>query len=190
MHTLFHAFALPDVAGFLTSQAVPPPGRSEGGENGASSGFKIIPVGVFYLNLRGDYKGGGTRDEILAEAHESRRKAYRHTGRFDAGALDQLDRIRARDQFSYQLKKDGSLYANSTEALPRAEFEKLLDGVEAQLCRLGERIFAGDAQVDPYRKGKQTPCEYCDFQAACRIDKWTHAYRPLRPAANRDSSAG
>ena len=54
---------------------------------------RLIPAGVFYVNLRGEYKGGGTRDEILAEADEARRKAYRHTGRFDAGVLDQLDRI-------------------------------------------------------------------------------------------------
>ncbi len=77
------------------------------------------------------------------------------------------------------MKNNGELYANSTEALPRTEFEKLLDGVEAQLRGLGERIFSGAAQVDPYRKGKQTPCEFCDYQAACRIDKWTHLYRPL-----------
>ncbi len=141
---------------------------------------KIIPAGAFYVNLRGDYSGSGSRSEILADADESRRRAYRHTGRFDAGILDLLDRVRARDQFSYQLKKNGELYANSTEALPRAEFEKLLDDVEAQLRTLGGRIFSGAAQVDPYRKGKQTPCEYCEYATACRIDKWTHVYRPLR----------
>ncbi|MEI9865361.1 MAG: PD-(D/E)XK nuclease family protein [Limisphaerales bacterium] len=78
------------------------------------------------------------------------------------------------------MKNNGELYANSPEALTRAEFEKLLDGVETQLRLIGEKIFSGSAQVDPYRKGKQTPCEYCDYQAACRIDKWTHQYRVLR----------
>jgi ATP-dependent helicase/nuclease subunit B len=144
---------------------------------------KIVPAGAFYVNLRGEYPGDGSRAEILAEADESRRLAYRHTGRFDAGVLDRLDRLKAKDQFSYQLKKNGELYANSTEALPRAEFEKLLDGVETQLREMGERILSGAAQVDPYRRGKQTPCEFCDFAAACRIDKWTHSYRVLRAAS-------
>ena len=151
---------------------------------------KIIPAGAFYVNLRGEYKAGGTRAEILADADESQRKAYRHTGRFDAGVLDKLDRVQARDQFSYQLKKDGTLYANSTEALTRAAFEDLLDGVESQLRALGERIFSGAAQVDPYRKGKQTPCEYCDYPSACRIDKWTHPYRVLRAAPKAGAAAG
>jgi ATP-dependent helicase/nuclease subunit B len=140
---------------------------------------QLIPAGVFYVNLRGEYKSGGTREEILAGADEARRKAYRHTGRFDADVLDKLDSANAADQFNYSRNKNGSLRKGSVEALPRAEFEKLLDGVEMQLREMGERIFSGAAQVDPYRKGKQTPCEFCDYQAACRIDKWTHQFRVL-----------
>jgi ATP-dependent helicase/nuclease subunit B len=151
---------------------------------------RLVPAGGFYVNLRGEYKGGGTRTEILADADEARRKAYRHTGRFVAGVLGRLDRIHAKDQFSYQLKKDGSLYANSTEAMPRQEFEKLLDGVETQLRAMGEKIFSGAAQVDPYRKGKDTPCEFCDYSAACRIDKRTHPYRVLRAAKEAMDSSG
>jgi ATP-dependent helicase/nuclease subunit B len=142
---------------------------------------RLIPAGVFYVNLRGEYKGGGSRADILAEADESRRLAYRHTGRFDEGVLDKLDRIGAADQFNYRRNNDGSLRKGSVEAMPREEFEKLLDNVEIQLSEMGGRVYSGAAQVDPYRKGKQTPCEFCDYQAACRIDKWTHQYRVLRP---------
>jgi ATP-dependent helicase/nuclease subunit B len=150
---------------------------------------QLIPAGVFYVNLRGEYKGGGSREEILADADEARRKAYRHTGRFDAGVLDKLDRIGAADQFNYRRNSDGSLRKGSVEALSRAEFEKLLDGVEIQLREMGGRIFSGAAPVDPYRKGKQTPCEFCDYQAACRIDKWTHQFRMLRSADGSSASA-
>ena len=72
--------------------------------------------------------------------------------------------------------------------MSRPEFEKLLDGVETQLRAMGEKIFSGAAQVDPYRKGKQTPCEFCDYQAACRIDKWTHQFRVLRAASKETVS--
>jgi ATP-dependent helicase/nuclease subunit B len=149
---------------------------------------QMIPTGVFYVNLRGEYKGGGSREEILADADEARRKSYRHTGRFDAGVLDKLDRTDAADQFNYRRNSDGSLRKGLIEAMPRAEFEKLLDGVEIQLRKMGERIFSGAAQVDPYRKGKQTPCEFCDYQAACRIDKWTHQYRVLLSADGSSAS--
>ena len=84
------------------------------------------------------------------------------------------------DQFNFRLKKDGTPYKSSTEVLPADEFEKLPGMVEGLLREMGGRIFSGAAQVDPYRKGKQTPCEFCDYRAACRIDEWTHEWRVLR----------
>ena len=140
---------------------------------------KLIPAGVFYVNLRGQFQNG-SREEILSGAEASRRVAYRHAGRFDAGVLTKLDSKGARDQFNYRLTNDGKLYANSIEALPRDEFEHLLDGVENQLRDFGNAIFSGVAGVNPYKKGTQTPCDFCDYAAACRIDKWTHQWRVLK----------
>jgi ATP-dependent helicase/nuclease subunit B len=143
---------------------------------------RLIPAGVFYVNLRGQYGSDDTRAEALNDAGDARKRAYRHTGRFDASVLPKLDRLGAADQFSYQRNLDGSLRKGSVEALPRAEFEKLLDRVEVQLREMGRAIFSGAAKVDPYRKGSETPCEFCDYRAACRIDPWTHRYRVLRAA--------
>jgi ATP-dependent helicase/nuclease subunit B len=143
---------------------------------------KLIPAGVFYVNLRGRFKGGKTRDEVLGAA-DAPKLAYRHNGRFDAGALPQLDRAGAADQFNYRLNQDGSLRKGSTEALPRAEFEAWLDGVETRLQEMGRAIFSGEAKVDPYRKGAETPCEFCNYRAVCRIDPWTHQWRVLRAAS-------
>jgi ATP-dependent helicase/nuclease subunit B len=148
----------------------------------------LIPAGVFYVNLRGQYERGNTRDEALADADDARKLAYRHTGRFDASFLGKLDNrpeVPCGDQFNYNRNHDGSLRKGSTEALPRTEFEVLLDRVEAQLKEMGRAIFSGAAQVDPYRKGHETPCDFCDYRAACRIDPWTHRYRVLRPSAEK-----
>jgi ATP-dependent helicase/nuclease subunit B len=139
----------------------------------------LIPAGVFYVSLRGQFENGRTRSEILGSADESRRAAYRHTGRFDTGALGKLDSIGAEDQFYYKRNQDGSLHKGMTEAMQRADFEALLDRVEGQLRRIGNEIFSGVAHLDPYRKGTETPCEYCDYRAICRIDPWTHRYRTL-----------
>jgi ATP-dependent helicase/nuclease subunit B len=142
---------------------------------------KIIPAGAFYVNLRGEFKGGGSRDEILGDTG-ARQLAYRHNGRFDAGELRKFDRreVTKGDQFNFRLNKDGGLPSNSAEAIPCKEFTALLDEVEERLRGLGEKIFTGAAEVDPYRKGSQTPCEFCDYRAACRIDEWTHEFRVLR----------
>lgn len=143
---------------------------------------KIVPAGVFYVNLRGQFENGASRTELLNEAGQSRRLAYRHSGRFDAAFLNKLDRLGARDQFSYVLNSDGTVRSNSTEALSCKEFTALLDQVEEQLRALGEKIYSGAASVDPYRKGAATACDFCDYRAMCRIDNWTHEWRDLRAA--------
>lgn len=143
---------------------------------------QLIPAGAFYVNLRGEFSGGDTRDDVLGD-DSAKKLAYRHNGRFNAGELRKFDRrpgVNKGDQFNFKLKLDGNLTANSTEALSCKDFTSLLDLVEQQLRDLGGRIFTGSAAVDPYRNGKSTPCEYCDYQAACRIDAWTHEYRVLR----------
>jgi ATP-dependent helicase/nuclease subunit B len=142
---------------------------------------KFVPAGVFYVNLRGQFESSRTRDEVLGKAG-SGKSPYRHNGRFDAGALDKLDSRHAHDQFNYRLTDAGKIYANSAEALPRPEFEALLDGVETRLREMGRAIYSGETKVDPYRKAAETPCEFCDYRAVCRIDPWTHHYRVLRAA--------
>ena len=146
---------------------------------------RLVPAGVFFVNLRGRFESSKTRDEIL-DLDAARKLAYRHTGRFDADVLPKLDRTRTADQFNYRLKNDGSLHKGSVEAMPRAEFEEWLNRAESKLEDMGRAIFKGEAKVDPYRKGSETPCDYCDFKAVCRIDPWTHHYRVLR-AATKES---
>jgi ATP-dependent helicase/nuclease subunit B len=144
---------------------------------------RLVPAGVFYVNLRGGSVAGDSR-AALANATAARKEAYRHTGRFKASALRELDASGdARgEQFNFRLKNDGSLHASCAEALMPVDFAALLARVEAQLRGMGERIFAGEAKVDPYRKGTTTPCEFCDYAHVCRIDPWTHEYRVLRKA--------
>jgi ATP-dependent helicase/nuclease subunit B len=140
---------------------------------------QLKPVGLFYVSLRGDYPRGEQRDEVLNDRDAARRKAYRHVGHFDVSALDLLDSARNCEQFQYSLRKDGAPANRSKDPMTPEEFAALLDGVEDRLRRFGQRIFAGDASVAPYRKNSETPCRFCDYRPICRIDPWTHEYRSL-----------
>jgi ATP-dependent helicase/nuclease subunit B len=148
---------------------------------------KIEPAGVFYVNLRGQPESSDSRAVALADTDETRRYAYRHSGRFNVEHLPRLDGVKAADQFNYRLKNDGTPFANSAEALDCKEFRALLDQVEEKLRAMGRRIFAGEAKVDPYRKGSMTACDYCEYQAVCRIDRWTHAWRVLRAVETEET---
>ncbi len=143
---------------------------------------RLLPVGVFYVNLRGKYERGKNRLDALADPEQARKLAYRHTGRFDTRALPQLDGrpdARQGDQFNYRLTNDGHVNKVSREALPTADFEALLSSVEANLKKMGRDIFSGVAKVAPFRKGGATACDQCDYRPICRIDPWTHSFRVL-----------
>ncbi len=146
---------------------------------------RLIPAGVFYVNLRGKYERGQNRDEALAGVDAARKLAYRHTGRFDAetlGKLDQRTGVKEGDQFNYRLTAQGKIHGGSREALETGEFMAMLEAVETGLKKMGQAVYAGEAKIDPYRKGLMTACDQCDYHSICRIDPWTHSYRVLRKA--------
>jgi ATP-dependent helicase/nuclease subunit B len=157
---------------------------------------RLVPAGVFYVSLRGEYKGAASRDEFSANREEARRLAYRHSGRFDESLIQHFDRRVAAsppqvagDQFSFKINKDGGMNRKYKDPQSTGEFTRMLDDIEALLRSMGERIFSGEAAVDPYRRGSRKPCAYCPFHPVCRIDPWTHTYRALSaPAATEEET--
>ncbi len=151
---------------------------------------RLVPAGVFYVNLRGQYQGQPNRTDALADADAARKLACQHSGRFDALVLPQLDARAVAvkgDQFNYTKKKDGTLSKTSREALAPEEFAALLEVVEENLKTMGRDIFSGTVKVAPYRKGSVTACDHCDYGAVCRIDPWTHPFRALKPLPSATS---
>jgi ATP-dependent helicase/nuclease subunit B len=151
---------------------------------------RLVPAGVFYVSLRGSYTAGENRSAVLNGVREAGLLAYRHAGRFRFDALKQFDRHAPTGnsgQFNYALRKDGKPNRRSADLLETEEFNALLDHVEGLLREMGRRILTGDAKVDPYRKGTEVACDFCDSRAICRIDRWTHPFRVLKrePAAPR-----
>jgi ATP-dependent helicase/DNAse subunit B len=146
---------------------------------------QIVPAGVFYVNLRGQFENGKTRRDVLKTVSDNRKSAYRHIGRFDANIVRRLDRrdVKKGDQFNYSFNQDGSLSKVSREARDAASFEKLLDSTENSLFKIGRAILAGVVCVDPYTKGGTSACDQCQYQTACRIDPWTHEFRVLKPGS-------
>ena len=149
---------------------------------GTFDAARLLPAGVFYVNLRGKYKREPNRLEALGSVAEARKLAYRHAGRFDARALPHLDArgVPNGDQFNYRLTQHGRITANSREALSSTQFKALLDSIEAHLIEMGRQAFSGVAMVAPYRKSSVTACDQCEYQSICRIDPWTHSFRVLK----------
>src|SRR5262249_44183082 len=142
--------------------------------------------------LRGHYKSEANRALALNDPEDSRKRAFTHTGRFDARALPHLDSrpdAKKGDQFKYQLTKDGLISGNSHESLSTPDFEAMLDSVENTMKKMGRDIFSGSAQVAPYRKGRTVACEDCLYREICRVDPWSNPYRFLRKEKRRGQTS-
>ena len=147
-------------------------------------GRRLIPAGVFYVNLRGEFKGQSSRSEAFEDPETARRKAYQHPGRFNKEFAGILDSRPAPESPQFRFK--------TRDAMPAAEFDSLLESVKAHLRGFGTEIFAGAVRVDPCRKGENPACDRCDFAGICRFDPWTQAFRSLRvpPPAPSAGKAG
>lgn len=152
---------------------------------------RVQPVGVFYVSL-GAGGAAESRAEATADPAEARRAAHQHFGRFLADELARLDNrsVNKGDQFRYTKNQNGSLSKRGNDALPAAEFHALKEQVAGHLVQFGREIFAGGAEVAPFRKGQETACERCDFLPVCRFDPWMQAFRALRPPPKPDDADG
>jgi ATP-dependent helicase/nuclease subunit B len=152
---------------------------------------RLVPAGVFYVNLRGQSENGKTRTAVLQAREEFRQKRYQHLGRFDWAALRFLDSRGAKEgaQFKFKLRMDGAPHGANTDLLRTEEFGQLLDDVEAELVRMGREIYDGAIELNPYQKGDKVACDNCDYKSICRFDPWTQPYRVLRAAREEGAEA-
>ncbi len=146
---------------------------------------RLVPAGVFYVNLRGNFLRGDTRDDVLQAPNEARRQAYKHLGRFDAAALADLDNrgLSPGTQFNFKKKNDGDLDARHPDPMLSEAFGEMLQATEEHLRRIGRQVYSGNIELNPYQHGAKRPCITCQFHGVCRIDPWTHSYRVLRRRA-------
>lgn len=143
------------------------------------NGRTAIPAGMFYVQLRRPALRSAGRD-----SKPETTRGFAHTGRFSLSYLPLFDSACQQGgsgQFSYRLRQDGQPYSSSRELVAQEQLESLTRDARAMLRHMGREILEGKVSVDPYRKGADMPCTWCAYQAVCRINRWTHSYRPLKP---------
>jgi ATP-dependent helicase/nuclease subunit B len=147
------------------------------------SARRLEPAGAFYINLRGEVESAPNRAEVFTQSGKLQPGVFQHVGRFRADLLSLMDDFgNPSGQLKYRRTAKGKLHAGDSNPLSADEFQAMLQAVEARLKEFGNRILAGEAGVDPYRRRtSETPCSFCAARAVCRIDAWTHVYRTLKP---------
>lgn len=138
-------------------------------------GLPAKPAGVLYFHVHNPLlspKNALDRGEIEREL----RKRFKMKGLVTAdpevaGRMDsELVHSGGHSQLiPVALKKDGSFYSSSSVATD-AQWEQLRSYVRSMVQRIGTGITDGHVAITPFRMGKKTACQHCDYKAVCQFD--------------------
>ena len=136
---------------------------------------EIIPAGIFYYHLDDpmvEAEETLSEEQILREVLKKLQpnglisldpEAYNHMDR-------ELTQNRTSDVIPISLNKDLSVSRRGTQAAARENFEQLSACAEEQIRSAAGEILEGKINVNPYRLGDRTGCDYCGYRSVCGFD--------------------
>ena len=89
----------------------------------------------------------------------------------DAAVIEKLDKHFAGKSWviPVELKKDGDFSARSA-VMSGADFQVAMRFVEQKIRDMATQIKAGDIDLNPYKKGGDFACKYCQYKHVCGFD--------------------
>ena len=145
-------------------------------------GDNLIPGGTFYFHV----------DDPMLQVDkldpETLTAALNDSFKLNGIYLDDPRFTKAMDAEADKDSEVISLKSHNSR-LSRDEFEDLLSYVKRVIIEMTEKILGGDIAVRPYKKGKETGCEYCPYKGICQFDEsiGKASYDVLRTSIPRDA---
>lgn len=137
---------------------------------------EIIPGGIFYYHID---------DPIVTKSEQADEDIYKSLkmnglvnedkeiiGLMDSKLQGPDGTLRTSvrsDIIPVETNKEGELSKRSSTASGK-QMKALLDYVNQRLTQDKNRILQGDAELNPYRAGDRTACDYCEYKSACGFD--------------------
>ena len=160
-------------------------------ESKANPSKKVIPGGAFYFNIKDpilDFEESMVDDDAITERLL---KEYQMSGVENSSEqmLVGLDKNIVNGKGSSDISK--AKYSDSGIDL-RVEkkagimsvdnFEKLIERVKEKVEVMTKEIMDGKIQINPYKRGQMTPCNYCKYNRICAFDnkQFDNEYRTLQ----------
>lgn len=138
-------------------------------------GKEVLPAGTFYFNIKSPYIE--CSEEIQDEKlQELLLKEYKMTGLVNdmiepAVAMDHILEEEKAESVIVPLKTKDLGSAVSSSGMNSTNFRRMIDRVERMMDEFTEEILEGRIEKNPYRKGMNTPCEYCSYRSVCNFDE-------------------
>lgn len=148
-------------------------------------GKNIVPAGIFYYNINDpvvDREGQMTKEEVEGEILKDLRMNGLVNSQLDV--ISHLDReIETESDVIPVALKNGLIQDSKSSVASRERFAALKKYVNTKLKSEGREILAGVTDINPYKQGNRTACDYCPYHAVCGFDLKTggYSYRKFKP---------
>lgn len=83
--------------------------------------------------------------------------------------------------------KSGGFSKNSSVA-GKEQFQNMVRYVRNLMSQFGDEIVSGKTEINPFKKGDKTACDYCSYRGICQFDaRWSgHKYRELEELEEKE----
>ncbi len=138
---------------------------------------KILPGGVFYFNIDDPIVESDTEltGELLSSAILS---GFKMSGLVlaDPELVKKMDNeIDGHSNIlPVYIKKDNA-FGSVSQVASLENFDKLRNFVTEKIREVGEKITDGNISINPYKKGKETGCDYCIYKSICGFEPTSKA---------------
>ncbi len=136
---------------------------------------EVVPAGVFYYRIKDPLVEKLEETEI----EEAILKELRPDGivNLKEEVLLHLDHLKGGESLAVPVKynKNGAL-AKGSKTVPEEEFLLMMRHAARKVAKSHQMIMDGNTEAAPYRKGKETGCDYCQYRHVCGFDRKIPGY--------------
>ena len=140
---------------------------------------EIVPAGVFYYRIQDPFVEAPKEKE---EVETLLLKELKPDGMINLQdeVLLHLDRNQKGESLAVPVKYNlnGSL-GRGSKAVAQEAFQTMMDYAVQKAEEIRGKIASGDVTAAPYRRGKETACDYCRYRHICGFDSRLEGYQYL-----------
>ena len=140
---------------------------------------EIVPAGVFYYRIQDPFVEAPKEKE---EVETLLLKELKPDGMINLQdeVLLHLDRNQKGESLAVPVKYNlnGSL-GRGSKAVAQEAFQTMMDYAVQKAEEIRGKIASGDVTAAPYRRGKETACDYCRYRHICGFDSRLAGYQYL-----------
>ena len=159
-------------------------------ESKANPSKNVMPGGAFYFNIKDpilDFEESMMDDEVLTERLL---REYQMSGAINSSeeVIVGLDRDIVTAKGSSDISK--AKYSDSgidmrvekkAGVMSVDNFDQLIERVKEKVSSMTQEIMDGKIDINPYKRGQMSPCNYCQYNRICAFDnkQFDNEYRSL-----------